>query len=265
MHFDFTLEVYTKLLLALRNSRYSVVTFKDYLAQPYPQSCVILRHDVDARPAYALRMARLEQNLEFQATYCFRATPGIFDIQIMRQISYLDHEIAYHYEDLALQKGDYEKAIESFGINLNKFRSVYPVSTISMHGSPLSKWDNRLLWQRYDYREYGILGEPYLDLDFDDWLYVTDTGRSWNNSNASVRDKVDTSYNFAFSSTFQLISAIEGNDLPDRVMINIHPQRWHDNGILWVTELLSQSVKNCIKRAVVQSKSASNRASYSSS
>ena len=60
-----------------------------------------------------------------------------------------------------------------------------------MHGSPLSKWDNRDLWKRYNYRDYGIIAEPYFDLDFDEVFYLTDTGRSWNNSKASVRDKVE--------------------------------------------------------------------------
>ena len=65
------------------------------------------------------------------------------------------------------------------------------VKTICMHGSPLSKWDNRDLWKKYDYRDFGIIAEPYFDLDFDEVFYLTDTGRSWNNSKASVRDKVE--------------------------------------------------------------------------
>jgi hypothetical protein len=59
-----------------------------------------------------------------------------------------------------------------------------------MHGSPLSRWDSRLLWSRYDYREFGIIGEPYFDVDFDEVLYLTDTGRRWDGERFSVRDKV---------------------------------------------------------------------------
>ena len=55
----------------------------------------------------------------------------------------------------------FELAIEDFERNLEKFREFYPVKTICMHGSPLSKWDNRDLWKRYDYRDYGIIAEPY--------------------------------------------------------------------------------------------------------
>ena len=41
--------------------------------------------------------------------------------------------------------------VEDFRFYLDKFRNIYPVKTICMHGSPLSKYDNRLLWEKYDY------------------------------------------------------------------------------------------------------------------
>ena len=56
-----------------------------------------------------------------------------------------------------------EKAIASFGRNLQKLRQLAPIETICMHGSPLSKYDNRMLWEYYDYRDFGIIGEPYFD------------------------------------------------------------------------------------------------------
>ena len=40
----------------------------------------------------------------------------------------------------------FELAICDFERNLRRFRKLYPVKTICMHGSPLSKWDNRDLW-----------------------------------------------------------------------------------------------------------------------
>ena len=61
-----------------------------------------------------------------------------------------------------------------------------------MHGSPLSKFDNRKLWEKYDYKEYGIIGEPYFDVDFSGVLYFTDTVRRWDGFDFSVRDKVSS-------------------------------------------------------------------------
>jgi len=82
-----------------------------------------------------------------------------------------------------------KSAIDSFGENLAKLRRVVPVETICMHGSPLSKYDNRILWEYYDYREFGIIGEPYFDINFDEVFYLTDTGRRWDGDSVNIRDK----------------------------------------------------------------------------
>ena len=73
-------------------------------------------------------------------------------------------------------------AIGGYIDHLAYFRKFYPVETICMHGSPMSRYDNRLIWQKYDYRELGIIGEPYFDIDFDRVFYLTDTGRPQLNS-----------------------------------------------------------------------------------
>ncbi len=39
--------------------------------------------------------------------------------------------------------------------------------------------------------------------------------------------------------------------LPDKIMFNIHPQRWDDRFGPWVKELVWQNVKNVIKRAML--------------
>jgi len=70
-----------------------------------------------------------------------------------------------------------DKAIKSFEINLSALRKIAPVKTICMHGSPLSKYDNRKIWEKYDYRDYGIIAEPYFDIDFNEVFYMTDKGR----------------------------------------------------------------------------------------
>jgi len=62
-----------------------------------------------------------------------------------------------------------------------------------MHGSPLSRYDNRRICDKYNYRDFGITGEPYFDLDFTKVLYLTDTGRRWDGNKVSLRDKISPS------------------------------------------------------------------------
>ena len=121
-----------------------------------------------------------------------------------------------------------------------------------MHGSPLSKFDNKKIWDKYDYRDYGITADPSFDIDYDEVFYITDTGRFWNNSNASVRDKVNSKFDITIKDTRHLIEKIQNNELPDKIMINVHPQRWNDHGFHWYKELVMQNFKNVIKRYLIK-------------
>lgn len=297
---DFTIKRYHHLLQSLLSQGFSFLRVDDYLVtkemvthkldKEYPlkanetgktgdtskyRRTVILRHDIDARPQNALRLARLEYSLGIRGTYYLRMVPHCFNLLIIREITALGHEIGYHYETLAQtnrttdtiwlskismlklrrvpnndsrHEEHLHRAFKLFNQNLSKLRAVIPVTTICMHGSPLSHYDNRAIWKKYDYRELGIIGDPYYDLDFSKIAYFTDTGRRWNGSDVSIRDKVNSPFRFDLKSTNDLISAIP--QFPDTIMLTIHPQRWNDAFVPWVNELIWQNLKNPIKRAI---------------
>jgi hypothetical protein len=248
---NFTIKSYSELIsvLAAKYNRFcSVIEFIDS-----PKKNIALRHDIDRRPQNALEMAELEAKEKITATYYFRSIPSVFKPEIIQRISELGHEIGYHYENLSYVGKKYKTkdkkeliklAIEDFEKNLKKFREIVPIKTICMHGSPFSKFDNKELWKVYDYRDYGIIGEPYFDIDFNEVLYLTDTGRAWNTSGGNVRDKVQSEFNYNFKSTYDIIRALENDELPDKIMLNVHPQRWADNPVAWTWELVTQKVKN---------------------
>ncbi len=258
---DFTLHTFHLLLSSLKEQQYNFQSFKDFLSAPAPRS-VILRHDVDRLPENSQVIAEIEKEIGIHGTYYFRAGKEGFDNDAITQIARMGHEIGYHYEDLSLaaqgsglraqSKEQMEEelvkiAFESFRENLEKMRGIVPVKTICMHGSPLSRWDNRLLWKYYDYRDFGITGEPYFDVDFGEVLYLTDTGRRWDGQGVSVRDKAEErgrSFSIRLRSTFDIINAARENKLPDRIMLTIHPQRWDGRPLPWMRELVWQNLKN---------------------
>ena len=59
---------------------------------------------------------------------------------------------------------------------------------------------------------------------------------------------------FRFRSTEDIINAAEDGLLPNQIMMTFHPQRWTDNPVLWVKELIWQNFKNVIKFGMVKSK-----------
>ncbi len=168
-------------------------------------------------------------------------------------------EISNEYIASSNGNKDYEKylaelAFESFKKNLGKIRELAPVNTICMHGSPMSRWDSRILWKYYNYREFGIIGEPYFDIDFEKVLYLTDTGRKWNGDKSSVRDKVSQENFLELKNRLKIsdniIAAASANELPNQLMMTVHPQRWSDNLFNWMTEYAAQTLKNRIKQLI---------------
>jgi len=278
---DFTISIYETLLQSLKDQHYHFQTFREFIEKP-ESKVVMLRHDVDKLPENSLAFAKIQHKLGIKGSYFFRIVPQSFDEKIIKEIAELGHEIGYHYEDIDFAAQNlkikdkrkkikvedlYDLAIESFQRNLETLRKIAPVTTICMHGSPMGRYDNRDLWKKYDYREFGIIGEPYFDVDFSQVLYLTDTGRRWNGEKVSIRDKEinhkvregDTevakeslSSKYNFKTTFDIIRAAEKVELPDRIMMTFHPQRWTDKTLPWVKELVWQGVKNVGKGVLVK-------------
>jgi hypothetical protein len=311
---DFTLKTLKSFIYSMLSEGYLFVKVSDFLKVGHPVTKkIILRHDVDALPQNSLRLAQMEHSLGIMGTYYFRMVKQSFDERIIKEIASLGHEIGYHYESLATigengtnrqrdggtkgqeQNGNRRKmfiegqmlddAYKLFTVNLDKFREIVPIETICMHGSPLSRFDNRDIWKKYDYRKLGIIGEASMDIDFTTLAYYTDTGRRWDGAEVSIRDKVfprlrdeetvrlrdeeteglrdeeterlrdegTKKYGFPkFHSTFEMIKAVENGTFPDQAMLTVHPQRWNDAFIPWAKELVWQNIKNSVKWGIVK-------------
>jgi len=174
-------------------------------------------------------------------------------------------------------------AYESFRLNLRYFRKYYPVRVISMHGSPGERVDNRLVWKYFNYHECDILCEPYFDLDYSEMLYLTDTGGRWDGDKYNIRDRAIISSNgdtaafrewkskpvrgsllnmtedavklttrHKIHSTKEIILLAGSGMLPEKLVLNTHPQRWHGSLIPWMNERYMQIIKNQIKRLVIK-------------
>jgi hypothetical protein len=212
---------------------YTIVTVREYLERKPSGKFAILRHDVDRKIKNALKMAELEQTLGIRSTYYFRY-PYTFNPEIIRRIASLGHEIGYHYEILAKAKGDYKKALQLFAQELAKFRRIADIKTICMHGSPLSKYDNRELWKYVDFTKFDITGEAYLSIE-ESINYFTDTGRSWNSTN-NVRDKIHGNEpDKQIRTTDDLIRLIESGNLHNLYIV-VHPERWSYSIGDWITQ-----------------------------
>ncbi|MEG8947226.1 hypothetical protein [Rosettibacter firmus] len=263
---DFTQNIYKSFLEAFVYKNFKFYTISSYLENKKNKNnstCILLRHDVDRLAKNSLALAQVEHDYYIKGTYYFRVVPKSFNLVIMNKVAELGHEIGYHYEDVDLvikkynikvkDEKDKEKIIdlayESFCKNLEMLRRNFNIKTICMHGSPRSKFDNRIIWGKYDYKQLGIIGEPYYDIDFNEFAYFTDTGRRWNSNKYNVRDKVNSKFNFNFKTTHEIINNID--KLPNKILFTIHPERWSDELFSWTINLILQNIKNIAKRNLI--------------
>ena len=248
---DFTIKKYEELCRSIVSAGYRTLTVKDYLlTSPSPnESIIVLRHDVDRKPWNAFGMSVLERDLGLSSTYYFRYIPSVLKRELIKKIFEFNHEIGYHYETLSKTKGRYEDAISLFQKELSEFRNIVDIQTICMHGSPLSKWDNRSLWGKYDFRTFDIIGEVYLSIDYSKMAYFTDTGRSWNSGRANIRDRVQGHENRKIKNTDQLITFIRSRQ-SRHICIQTHPERWDSSLLDWVISDLRDSTANGVKMLI---------------
>jgi len=246
---NFTISEFLELSSALVKN-YEPITMTEYFSSEcLPENFTLIRHDVDRLPGHSLKTARIESELGIKATYYFRATINVFLPEIIKEIADLGHEIGYHYEVLSDAKGDYSKAIKLFEDKLSEFRKICNINTICMHGRPLSKIDNRALWEVYDFRKFGILGEAYLSVG-NELNYFSDTGRSWSIKN-TLRDFIPgKTENFSVNTTSELIDLVESKKLKNFYILS-HPERWSSSIFDWSLYFGIDLAVNIMKKGLI--------------
>jgi hypothetical protein len=248
---DFTLSIYEALLKAAIRQGYMIIP--NLLEGIQSEKKIILRHDVDAYASRSVLMAGVESSLNVKASYFFKIHPSIFKPELALRIFSQGHSIGYHYEDLSRNHGNFEKAISDFERNLDAMRKVVPVNTICADGNPMSKYNNLWLWEKFDYKRFGISCEMYLDINYEVYAYYTDTGRNWHGNNYNVWDHVQSHKKWpVYKSTSEIIEAIQNGTFPSWIEFNIHPQRWNDHPLDWTQEYVMQNIKNKAKYILIK-------------
>ena len=94
--------------------------------------------------------------------------------------------------------------------------------------------------------KFKILGEVYLDIDYSDVAYISDTGRNWSSNSANLKDTVNTKIETDLSNREQLLNYFRNKSNP-KIIFNVHPERWTSNVFSWSLSLVMDEVINLIK------------------
>lgn len=250
MSLDFTPAKYDLLCRRAVAAGFDFLPVRGYLRAGHTGSrSLVLRHDVDRTPRAALRLAELEEALGLSATYYVRSRRRTFLPELLRELTAMGHEVGYHYETLVKARGDKEAALAIFERELAGFREIVPVDTVSMHGSPLSPWNNAAIWRGRDPADFGLLGDAGLHLPQGELYYFSDTGRSWDTGTNNIRDRVPSRpHSRPIVTTDELIEFLTGECDAD-VVLNTHPNRWNRDPLRWCVSWASDRAANRLKRA----------------
>ena len=243
---DFTHARFKAILELLFNLDYCPVSLVDYfLHKNEDKKRVIIRHDVDRRPANAMKMAEFEYSLDIRSSYYFRY-PMTYNPTIIRTIAGLGHEIGYHYEVLSKAHGNFTIAFHLFREELAEFRKICEVKTCCAHGSPLSSFDNRTLFSSRLLSDFDLIGDAHLSAS-PDIPYFSDTGRSWG-MHENMRDSLALSERMPdIHSTDELERHLLDSDYPE-VYLVVHPERWNDPGVRWYLQYGQDTLFNAGRR-----------------
>jgi len=247
MQLDFTLKKYAQIIRAAQEAEYEILTLNQWFdSRQNSKPVFLVRHDVDRHPKRALAMAELEASMGITSSYYFRIVDCSFKIEIIKKIAKLGHEIGYHYEDWFLAKYDSQKAISLYKEHLEKLRAVAEIKTIAMHGSPLAKESNLTIWEHYNLCEEGVK-DVIKSADFSEFAFFTDTGRTFGQSKANLRDFVGSEHIFEdIKSSDDLVGFLDSK-AHRLVYFSTHPERWTDKKLGWFSQMLKDKAVNVIK------------------
>lgn len=176
--------------------------FRAY-ADDLEEGDVLLRHDVDLSPSRALRVARIEAELDVHATYFFLLSSPLYNVYnqrtrgVIRDIESMGHDVGLHFSphqhwpgDVAPDDATVERAVEAERAALGAVAD--PVDAVSLHAPP--DWVFG--------REFGAFDSAYAPEFFTEIPYRADSNQRW-------REEPPLA-----------------DGLPDRLQVVTHPGLW---------------------------------------
>lgn len=271
----FSFSSYARLLDIVGQSGYAVIGIEQILQlrfdnQPLPDRIVAIRHDVDYFPNRALALAEIEAEKKFAVTYYIRRRFFDDNLDLVRKIAELGHQVGYHYEEVDThQKAPNQQVARDavgffIGSLLDLDRLGFPIKTVCAHGNPLTDVDNRQVVHlardteyieklafTYDQDEVKkkisdrLVGDASIDITGDDVdLYIPDTGRF--NPKFNLKDRIDRCPIAGLSSLTEFEKILKSGRY-NRIYMNMHPDRWSGDVATWTFDFLFDTAKNTIK------------------
>lgn len=200
----------------------------------------VIKHDVEANLPLSLKLAQIEADCGHFATYYFQGDLLLRDgaAEIVKEISDLGHEAAYHYDVLDSCDGDFAAATQEFEQYHAALVAITaePLRTVCPHGNPTKVRDgwrsNKDFFRNQDVREaYPDIRDIVVDFDslMPNGIYISDAGYALRRiGNISGNDlSNDTAINDGKAIDWTDVAGLVAAG--DSVVLSVHPHRLRES------------------------------------
>ena len=206
------------------------------------QKYLVLKHDVETDVAKAYALAAIEEKYGHKGSYYVQAylLDQPENVEILKKMQAMGHEISYHYDVMDSCKGDLNKAILEFDANKKKFEdNGFELETLCQHGNPIVErvgyTSNR------DFFRSSKVQELYPDLcdimvNFKairetDYTYYSDAGRQFKMIYDPLTNDIVNSddKNISYPDLDGVFSSFCG----ENVIVSTHPHRWTKSAVIY--------------------------------
>lgn len=239
---------------------------KDLLSVPAREaapgkSFLVLKHDVETAVDRAYVMAEIEHRYGHRGSYYVQASllQDRRNVELLKNMQSLGHEISYHYDVLDSARGNMEKAAIEFETNKQIFEAHgFNIQTVCQHGNPVVErvgytsnrdfFRNKEIQQRY-------AGMSDIMVNFKekkgvDYLYYSDAGRKFKLIYDPLYNDVIPSdhKNIAYDDLEGVLASLSSTH---NYIISTHPHRWCQSGLAYrIKDIAFTVIKRCAKAAI---------------
>lgn len=225
---------------ALSNIDILYCSAEEVLESNTSQQFIVLKHDVETNVEKALKLANIEAKHGIKGSYYIQGylLDSKSNIDLLKKIQNLGHEVSYHYDVLDANDGDMAKAKKDFRDNVTRFnRNGFEIQTICQHGNPLKErvgyHSNRDFFRdetvQNEYAGIADIVVNFKEMSGRDYLYLSDAGYSWNIiDDPENNDRFETGPNIKLESYGEIIGLLEKGE---SIIMSTHPHRWEKNAI----------------------------------
>lgn len=205
---------------------------------------LVLKHDVETDVPHAYEIAKIENSFGHRGSYYVQAylLENQENIELLRKMQQMGHEISYHYDVMDSCKGNLDDAIDEFEKNRLGFENNgFHIFTVCQHGNPVVERNgyssNRDFFRssrvRDIYPDITDIMVNYKEQIPTEYLYFSDAGRMFKLIYDPINNDIVNSdeKNTPFADLDLLLKGLssdKGN------IISIHPHRWTKSAVLYV-------------------------------